>query len=166
MGIDNEAVLAMSNKQLGLGIEIDPPKEGTRDWWSDALVDHYKTYKPRSNPGRKEHAKIQARLKEGYTYEQLKMAIDGCFLSEFHDGKNKSGQKYQSLELIMRDASHVDQFIGIYKDQKSHETYSKRQKAASKRKLSAVQIIRDGRKKKLSDPEIEAILKKNGLSWD
>lgn len=54
---------------------------------------------------------IQARIKDGYTIEHIKQAIDGCARSDFHmarDGKNKT--KYDDLTLICRNGSSVEKF--------------------------------------------------------
>ena len=59
----------------------------------------------------KRRSKVQARLKDGYTAEQLKRAIDGCALTPHNMGANDRGEKYNDLELICRDAAHVDRFI-------------------------------------------------------
>lgn len=75
------------------------------------VVAHYQKYHPKSKPGTKERTKIRGRLDDGYSANQLKEAIDGCHRSPYHCGENDRNRKYQSLELIMRDASHVDQFI-------------------------------------------------------
>lgn len=54
---------------------------------------------------------ISARIKDGYTVEDLLKAVDGCKLSPHHQGKNESGVKYDDIELICRDGKHVDMFI-------------------------------------------------------
>jgi hypothetical protein len=55
---------------------------------------------------------IRARLKDGYSIDDLKDAIDGCYLSPFHhDGDNDHGQRYDEICLILRDAEHVDKFM-------------------------------------------------------
>lgn len=77
------------------------------------IIVHYQTFHPQSHPGVKERSKIAARLKDGYSVDQLKCAIDGCHNSPYHCGENKSGTLYQSLELIVRDSSHVNQFIEL-----------------------------------------------------
>lgn len=41
-------------------------------------------------------------------------AIDGCALSEFHMGRNKMNKRYDSVELIFRDAEHVEKFQEIF----------------------------------------------------
>lgn len=77
------------------------------------VIQHYQTFHPRSRPGQKEQAKVAARLAEGYSVEDLKSAIDGCHRSPFHSGVNDDQRKYQTLELIVRDASKVNQFMEV-----------------------------------------------------
>lgn len=55
---------------------------------------------------------VRGRLREGYTVEQLKLAIDGCRLSPFHQGVNDRQKVFDDLELICRDGEHVEQFLG------------------------------------------------------
>lgn len=76
---------------------------------------HYRTFHPRTfrNPSRtsKEWKLIERRLGEGFTVDDLKLAIDGNHASPWHNGENETGRKYQSLELIVRDGSKVQQFM-------------------------------------------------------
>lgn len=53
---------------------------------------------------------ISARLKDGYTVDDLKRAIDGCRASKFHMGENPNGKKYNGIDLIFRSADKVDGF--------------------------------------------------------
>ncbi len=76
-----------------------------------AVVEHYQTYHPKAQAGSKERAKISDRLAEGFSVDDLTLAVDGCHVSPWHCGTNPSGAKYHSLELIFRDASKVTQFI-------------------------------------------------------
>jgi hypothetical protein len=48
-----------------------------------------------------------------YEVQGCKDAIDGCLLSEFHMGRNKMNKRYDSVELIFRDAEHVEKFHEI-----------------------------------------------------
>jgi len=48
-----------------------------------------------------------------YEVQGCKDAIDGCALSEFHMGRNKTNKRYDSVELIFRDAEHVEKFQEI-----------------------------------------------------
>lgn len=54
---------------------------------------------------------IRARMQDGYSVEDLCIAIDGCAASAFHMGENDRGQIFDSITLILRDADHVDKFI-------------------------------------------------------
>lgn len=57
--------------------------------------------------------KIQLRLREGYTVEQIKTAIDGCAASPFHRGENDRNEIYDDIELICRDGVKLEKFIAI-----------------------------------------------------
>lgn len=40
-------------------------------------------------------------------------AIRGCSLSDWHMGRNPRGAVYNSIELILRDAEHIERFVGL-----------------------------------------------------
>ena len=75
------------------------------DEWAE-IMNH-----PKSIMDAKRKRAIDARLKDGYTIDQLKQAILGCRNSEFHQGANDRQQVYDDIELICRTASNVDKFI-------------------------------------------------------
>lgn len=79
----------------------------------EAVCAHYQMFHPRARAGDKERNLIRARLGEGYSVADLKQAIDGCHKSPWHSGENERGAKFQTLELIVRNASKVDQFIRL-----------------------------------------------------
>lgn len=54
--------------------------------------------------------KIAARLRDGLTVERLKEAVDGCAASSYHMGENDTGTVYDSIELIFRNVSKVEEF--------------------------------------------------------
>lgn len=89
--------------------DAKPSRVDSRD--INAVIEHYQTYHPRSRPGEKERKAIAARLKNGYSVADLAKAIDGNHLSPYHCGENKDGREYHNLELIVREASKVDQFM-------------------------------------------------------
>ena len=92
----------------------EEPEEQTAPQPGVAQVcEHYRQHKPRSRPGHKEKKAIAARLKDGYSTQDLCKAIDGCMRSAWHAGNNQQGRIYQGLELIMRSAKHVDQFLEL-----------------------------------------------------
>jgi uncharacterized phage protein (TIGR02220 family) len=75
----------------------------------EQVVAHYlKTFPKweRSAKSKKTIRLIKARLEEGYSPEDLCQAIDGNAASHWHRDKRQT-----SLELVVRDATHVDQAI-------------------------------------------------------
>ena len=76
------------------------------DYWCHVMG---KTGNVKFTPERKRL--IIARLKDGYTVEHIKQAIDGCSRSDYHmarDGKNKT--IYDDLTLICRNGSNIEKF--------------------------------------------------------
>jgi hypothetical protein len=72
--------------------------------------------KPHAKLTRGRERKIIARLDQGYTEEEIKQAIDGCYLSDFHMGRSDRGTAvYNDLTLICRNGSKLEQFIAIAK---------------------------------------------------
>ena len=59
----------------------------------------------------KRQRKIQKAFKLGFCLEDLKKAIDGCSLTPYNMGKNDSKQVYDGIDLIFRDAEHIERFI-------------------------------------------------------
>lgn len=74
------------------------------------LFEHWRTAcgHPRAKLTDGRRRKIRARLKEGYTVEQLRQAIDGAAVGAF---VNEQGVKFDDIELICRNGSKVEQFI-------------------------------------------------------
>ena len=54
---------------------------------------------------------IAGRLKEGHSVDKLKLAIDGCKASAWHQGQNDRHQVFDDIELICRDAKRVEAFV-------------------------------------------------------
>lgn len=79
------------------------------------VFDHWKMIMghPRARIDAKRELAIKARLKDGYTADDLKMAIDGCAASAWHMGANDRETRFDSITLILRDADHVDRFMHI-----------------------------------------------------
>lgn len=83
-----------------------------------SVFEHYRKHHPRSHPkphsGMKEWRLIRDRIKEGYSAEDLRQAIDGCHISPFHCGVNNKSRKFQNLELIVRDGGKVREFMELH----------------------------------------------------
>lgn len=56
---------------------------------------------------------VKARLKDGFTVDEIKLAIDGCKLSPHHQGLNDRQTVYDDLELICRKPSQIEKFINF-----------------------------------------------------
>lgn len=80
------------------------------------IFSHWKTIMnhPRAKLDEKRRKKIREALKLGYTLTDLIAAIDGCAKSPYHMGQDgRNFTVYDDLELILRDAKHIDQFLKI-----------------------------------------------------
>jgi hypothetical protein len=84
--------------------------------WQD-VMNH-----PKARLDRKRRAAIASRLKDGYTVDDLKRAVDGCRASAWHQGKNKDGKIFDDVELICRNAVNVERFAGIASQQRKAQT--------------------------------------------
>jgi hypothetical protein len=79
-----------------------PAVEAVFDYWRAATGHERAMLSP------ERVAKVRARLRDGFTVEQLCSAVNGCTSSEFH-----SKEGHDDLTLICRDASHVEKFMRI-----------------------------------------------------
>lgn len=81
----------------------------------DSVFDYWKIIMnhPKAILDAKRKRAIQARLKDGYSVEQLHEAINGCKRSDFHQGINDKNTVYDDIELICRTGSNVEKFINV-----------------------------------------------------
>jgi hypothetical protein len=77
------------------------------------VFEHWKTLleHPQAKLDDKRKKLIHEALKSGYSVEQLCEAITGCSLTPHNMGHNDSGQRYDGLHIILRDANQIDRFI-------------------------------------------------------
>jgi hypothetical protein len=68
-------------------------------------------------------AKIIGQAISWYGVEGCCTAIAGCAKSEWHMGKNPMGKKYDSIELILRDAEHIERFAEIALEPTAQEAF-------------------------------------------
>ena len=76
-------------------------------YWCDVMGKNLSTSK--LTP--KRDKAIKARLKEGYTFEQIKAAIDGCRNDPFSMGHNDRQKPFNDIELICRTGEKLESFI-------------------------------------------------------
>jgi hypothetical protein len=71
--------------------------------------------KPKAKLTNDRRQKINARIREGYTEQDMIAAIDGCANSDFHMGRDpkSQGKVYDDLTLILRNGTYVEKFQGI-----------------------------------------------------
>ncbi len=85
----------------------------------------------------KRRALVRKQLKH-YQPDDLKKAIYGCSVTPHNMGDNDRGEKYDSIELILRDAAHIDRFMKNADDPPSgkittiQQTQQKARSAASR----------------------------------
>lgn len=88
-----------------IALAVPSPVQEVFSYWQSRL-NH-----PTAHLTDKRRKLIQARLKEKYTVEEIKQAIDGCASSPFHMGQNDRGTVYDDIELICRDGGKLEGFI-------------------------------------------------------
>jgi hypothetical protein len=88
-----------------------PGKPGKADDVAE-VFNHWKTVmrKDRAKCPDKRKA-IIVRALQSYSVEDCKAAIDGCAKTSFNMGDNDRHQPYNDIELILRDAAHIDRFM-------------------------------------------------------
>lgn len=81
-----------------------------------AVFDHWRITmnhaKARLDDKRKKQ--IAAALKLGYSVDDLKRSITGYSRSPFHMGINDNGQRYDGLDLILRNAEKIDKGLQFH----------------------------------------------------
>lgn len=58
--------------------------------------------------------KIRARLREGYSVDDLCAAVQGIALSAWHTGDNPDGKRYDDITVALRDGAQVEKFRDLY----------------------------------------------------
>jgi hypothetical protein len=78
--------------------------------------------KERSKLTPQRRTRIKARLEQGYTFDDIKLAIDGCKASGWHMGNNTNGTIYNDLELICRSGEKIEAFGATATRATRHQT--------------------------------------------
>lgn len=92
--------------------------------------------------------KIRTRLKEGYTVDFIKRAIDGNAMSPFHNGENEHGQEFHELKLICRTGSDLERFADMALDSKPARVDREKQEAEAAKKKRLDEVRRDIERRK------------------
>lgn len=83
----------------------DSPVQKIFEHWQH-LMHH-----PNARLDGKRKATIEKALSFGYTAEQLCNAITGCSYTPHNMGDNVRGQRFDGLQIILRDADQIDRFM-------------------------------------------------------
>ncbi len=103
---DEEACTQESkSKTKSSASETDPNVLAIFKYWQQ-VMNH-----PRAILDKPRESKIKQALKD-YSLDQLKQAIDGCGKTPHNMGQNEHKQLYNDISLILRDAEHIERFIG------------------------------------------------------
>lgn len=88
--------------------------------------------------------KIRIRLRDGYTVDQLKAAVDGCRASPHNMGDNDRGRPFNDIELILRNETNVEKFLELAPAHRSNggRTWTADDRAKIEQ---AVTLAREGR---------------------
>lgn len=69
--------------------------------------------KPHARLDAKRRMRIVQRLRDGYTPVQIMAAVDGCAGDDWSRGDNDRGVPFDDIELICRDSTRLERFIGL-----------------------------------------------------
>jgi phage replication O-like protein O len=117
----DNSVVKGDNKRLSKGTVTKDIKNNIQKKYSPEVFQEVFVYwqekmnHPQAKLTKDRQAKIGAMLREGYTVDQIKAAIDGCKASPHHMGENKTSTIYDSLKLICRSCDDLERFIAIGK---------------------------------------------------
>lgn len=113
---------------LGDRVQSDDIIDSIFRYWQ-TVMNH-----PKSLLSEKTIKLIKARLKEGFTPELLREAIDGCSKTPHNMGMNERNTRYDSLDLILRDGENVNRFVA---NNSKQPIYSEKLSAAGNKTLAA-----------------------------
>ena len=79
----------------------------------DLYVDTFWSGKGRKPRLTDERSKLITVAVNQYGADMVKQAVRGCSLSPWHMGQNPTGTRYTDIELILRDAGHIERFASL-----------------------------------------------------
>lgn len=132
--------------QPALPIEFDDPIRVVFDFWK-AVAGH-----ERSQLGDVRRLAIRKALAMGYTVDDLRLAILGCKVSNFHQGQNDRATAFDDIELICRNEVKIDYFLKLG-EKRVNEAIAK-QEADEKR------LAEEGKPRTPIPPNVRAMLDK------
>ena len=127
----------------------------------DELVNEVATYY-RSKGHKRWHLKpkerqlLEDRIGDGYTLDELKMAVDGLHMTDWNIGNNPSGKKYLGLYYAL----HEDKIDGRIQTAQDSMDREERERKRVRRQVDQDAEREKSRKEMMNMPNISAELKK------
>lgn len=119
-GTERDGTVETTSVEQARLVDVPPtpePPKALEDKLTDAefqVFEHWRQTlnhpKAKATPERK---RIIARALKAYSVEECQRAITGCSRSPHHMGQNDRGTRYDDLELILRDAKHIEGFLRL-----------------------------------------------------
>jgi len=106
-----------SGKEVNIcEVETSPVRDSDAPSTSASTQELFKYWQetmnhPKAKLDKKRKGVIQKALKLGFSIDELKQAISGCLRTPYNMGQNDSGQVYDDISLILRDAEHIERFM-------------------------------------------------------
>lgn len=119
----NQEPLTSNQEEQGKSAKANPAFEIFK-YWCEVMKKNPATTK--LTPKREKA--IKARLKDGYTTEQIKQAIDGCRLDPFSMGQNDRQKPFNDVELICRTGEKLESFLSGFAEPQQQQFSSVTQK--------------------------------------
>ncbi len=126
--------------------QLDPPPPNP----VDVIFDHWRKVwnHPKSQLDGKRRKAILAALKLGYTVDDLCESIAGYLQSPHHRGENDRQTVYDSIDLLLRDASHIDAGLAFTRGPPPQTSDLTRHNVAVLSKWTPPEVINEARRPK------------------
>lgn len=111
------------------------PSNADKSAWVDEIFAEWQTVlnHPNAILDTKRRNRIKARIKDGFSLEELKSVPHGVLRSPFHLGDNADGKRHDGISTIYRDTEQVEKFRDLatqpIKDNGTNRTSHRQQRA-------------------------------------
>lgn len=87
--------------------DVAPKVRQVLEYWKE------KTEQPKARLLPERRACVAARMRQGFTVEDLCKAVDGLASSDFHMGRNDPTKVHNDIRLVCRNGSNVERFMAM-----------------------------------------------------
>lgn len=101
--------------------EIEPRPPDKSDWPEIVFKEWQKVLKhPKTSLDKKREDRIKARIKDGFSLEELLAVPRGVLKSPYHLGQNETNTRYDGINTIYRDREQVEKFRDLAESNGTH----------------------------------------------